>query len=73
MSFGELLIIGIICIVIYLARCLYISYPMDHKKVEINLLTLQIVICPLINTICALYLVHKNSDYKKSIEKLFND
>lgn len=73
MSFEELLIIGIICIVIYLASCFYISYRMDLKKVEINLLTLLIVICPLINTICALYLVHKNSDYKKSIEKLFND
>lgn len=73
MSFGELLIIGIICIVIYLASCFCISYRMDLKKVEINLLTLLIVICPLINTICALYLVHKNSDYKKSIEKLFND
>lgn len=71
MSFGELLIIGMICIVIYLASCFYISYRMDLKKVEINLLTL--LICPLINTICALYFVHKNSDYKKSIEKLFND
>lgn len=73
MSFGELLIIGIICIVIYLASCFYISYLMDLKHVEINLLTLFIVLCPLINTICALYFIHKNSDYKKSIEKLFND
>lgn len=73
MSFGGLLIIGLICIVIYLASCFYISYLMDLKHVEINLLTLFIVLCPLINTICALYFVHKNSDYKKSIEKLFND
>ena len=73
MSFGELLIIGLICIVIYLASCFYISYRMDLKKVEINLLTLLIVFCPLINTICALYLIHKNSDYKKSIRELFND
>lgn len=73
MSFEELLIIGLICIVIYFASCFYISYLMDLKNVEINLLTLFIVLCPLINTICALYFVHKNSDYKKSIEKLFND
>ena len=73
MSFGGLLIIGLICIVIYLASCFYISYLMDLKHVEINLLTLFIVLCPLINTICALYFIHKNSDYKKSIEKLFND
>lgn len=73
MSFGGLLIIGLICIVIYLASCFYISYLMDLKHVEMNLLTLFIVLCPLINTICALYFVHKNSDYKKSIEELFND
>ena len=73
MSFGGLLIIGLICIVIYLASCFYIGYLMDLKHVEINLLTLFIVLCPLINTICALYFIHKNSDYKKSIEKLFND
>lgn len=73
MSFEELFIIGMICIVIYLVSCFYISYRMDLKKVEINLLTLLIVICPLINTICALYFINKNSDYKKSIEKLFND
>nr|DAM10284.1 MAG TPA: hypothetical protein [Caudoviricetes sp.] len=73
MSFEELLIIGLFSVAIYLASCVYIGYRMDLKKVEINLLTLLIVICPLINTICALYFVHKNSDYKKSIEKLFND
>ena len=73
MSFGELLIIGIICIVIYLASCIYMGYRMDLKNVETNLLTILILVCPLVNTICALYLVHKNSDYKKSIEKLFND
>lgn len=73
MSFGELFIIGLICIVIYLASCFYISYRMDLKKVEINLLTLLILLCPLINTICVLYLLHKNSDYKKSIRELFND
>lgn len=73
MSFGELFIIGLICIVIYLASCFYISYRMDLKKVEINLLTILILMCPLVNTMCALYLIHKNSDYKKSIRELFND
>lgn len=73
MSFEVMFIGGLVCIVIYLASCCYISYLMDLKNVEINLLTLFIVLCPLINTICALYFIHKNSDYKKSIEKLFND
>lgn len=73
MSFGELLTIGLICIVIYLASCFYIGYRMDLKKVETNLLTILILMCPLINTICTLYLLHKNSDYKKSIKELFND
>lgn len=73
MSFGELLTIGLICIVIYLVSCAYIGCRMDSKNVEANLLTILILLCPLVNTVCALYLVHKNSDYKKSIEKLFND
>ena len=72
-SFDMLFFGGLFSIIIYLASCFYISYLMDLKNVEINLLTLFIVLCPLINTICALYFVHKNSDYKKSIEKLFND
>ena len=73
MSIEGLIIIGLFSIVIYLASCIYMGYRMDLKKVEINLLTLLIVICPLINTMCALYLIHKNSDYKKSIRELFND
>jgi hypothetical protein len=73
MSFGELLVIGFICIVIYLISCAYISYRMELKKVEANLLTISILLCPLVNTIYALYFLHRNSDYKKSIEKLFND
>lgn len=71
MSFEELLIIGLFSVAIYLASCVYIGYRMDFKNVETNLLT--ILMCPLVNTICALYLIHKNSDYKKSIKELFND
>lgn len=73
MSFDELFFIGIFSIIIYLISICYIGARMDLKKVETNLLTILILMCPLINTICALYLLHKNSDYKKSIEKLFND
>lgn len=71
MSFEELLIIGLFSVAIYLASCVYIGYRMDLKNVETNLLT--ILMCPLVNTICALYLIHKNADYKKSIKELFND
>ena len=73
MSIEGLIIIGLFSIVIYLASCIYMGYRMDLKNVETNLLTILILVCPLVNTICALYLIHKNSDYKKSIRELFND
>lgn len=60
-------------IVIYLVSCIYMGYRMDLKNIEINLLTILILMCPLVNTMFALYLIHKNSDYKKSIRELFND
>lgn len=72
MNFDELFFIGIFSIIIYLISICYISARMDAKGVEVNLLTISIL-CPILNTICALYFLHKNSDYKKSIEKLFND
>lgn len=73
MSFEVMLIGGIVCALIYFVSMGYISVRMDTKRVETNLLTILILLCPLVNTIIALYLLHKNSDYKKSIEKLFND
>ena len=70
----EVMLIGVIvCALIYFVSMGYISVRMDTKRVETNLLTILILLCPLVNTIIALYLLHKNSDYKKSIEKLFND
>lgn len=68
-----MLIGGIVCALIYFVSMGYISVRMDTKRVETNLLTILILLCPLVNTIIALYLLHKKSDYKKSIEKLFND
>lgn len=73
MSFDELFFIGIFSIIIYLISICYIGARIDAKGVEVNLLTISILLCPILNTICALYFLHKNSDYKKSIEKLFND
>lgn len=73
MSIEGLIIIRLFSIVIYLASCIYMGYRMDLKNVEANLLTILILVCPLVNTMCALYLIHKNSDYKKSIRELFND
>ena len=64
---------GLFSIIIYLVSCAYIGCRMDSKNVEANLLTIVILLCPVLNTIFALYFLHKNSDYKKSIEKLFND
>lgn len=73
MSFEVMLIGGIVCVLIYFVSIGYISDRMNTKRVEINLLTILILLCPLVNTIIALYLLHKNSDYKESIKELFND
>lgn len=73
MSFDVLFVGGLACIAIYLVSVSYIGVRMDTRKVETNLLTILILLCPLVNTIIALYFLHKNSDYKKSIERLFND
>lgn len=73
MNFGELVTVGVFSIIIYLISLCYISVRMDNNRVEVNLLTILILLCPILNTILALYFLHKNSDYKKSIKKLFND
>lgn len=73
MSFEVLFAGGLACIIIYIISMCYLSIRMDVKKVEINLLTILIVLCPLVNTIFALYFLHKDSDYKKSIKRLFDD
>lgn len=73
MSFELLLAIGLTCMAIYLASVFYLGVRMDNKQVETNLLIILILLCPIVNTLVAAYLLHKNSDYKKSLEKLFND
>mgnify|MGYP007027810227 FL=1 len=72
-SFDVLFFTGLFSILIYLASVCYIGARMDAKRVDVNLLTILILLCPVLNTIFALYFLHKNSDYKKSIEELFND
>lgn len=63
----------IILFIFYIFSIFYIEDRRVEKHVEANLLTLVITYCPIINTLIVIYLMHKNSDYKKSIEKLFND
>ena len=62
-----------ILLILYIFSILYMEDRREEKRVEANLLTLVISFCPIVNTILAIYFIHKNSDYKKSIEKLFND
>ena len=62
-----------ILLIFYLFSIFYIEDRREGNRVEVNLLTLVISFCPIVNTIFAIYFMHKNSDYKKSIEKLFND
>ncbi len=74
MSSSDVLAIAeLFSIIIYFVSVCYISNRMDVKRIEVNLLTILILLCPVLNTIFALYFLHKNSDYKKSIEELFND
>lgn len=62
-----------VLLIFYLFSIFYIEDRRVEKRIEANLLTLVITYCPIINTLIAIYLMHKNSDYKKSIKKLFND
>lgn len=73
MSFEVLFTGGLACIIMYIISMCYLGVRMDVKKVEVNLLTILIVLCPLVNTVFALYFLHKNSDYKQSIKRLFDD
>lgn len=62
-----------VLLIFYLFSIFYIEDRRVEKRIEANLLTLVITYCPIINTLIAIYLMHKKSDYKKSIEELFND
>lgn len=66
--------IGIfVLFIFYIFSIFYIEDRRVEKHVEANLLTLVITYCPIINTLIVIYFMHKKSDYKKSIKKLFND
>ena len=70
----PVIVIGsFILLIFYLFSIFYIEDRRVERRVEANLLTLVITYCPIINTLIAIYFMHKKSDYKKSIEKLFND
>ena len=62
-----------VLLVFYLFSIFYMEDRRVEKRVKANLLTLVIIYCPIINTVLMIYFMNKNADYKKSIEKLFND
>lgn len=62
-----------VLLVFYLLSIFYMEDRRVEKRVKANLLTLVIIYCPIINTVLTIYFMNKNADYKKSIEKLFND
>lgn len=62
-----------VLLVFYLLSIFYMEDRRVEKRVKANLLTLVIIYCPIINTVLMIYFMNKNADYKKSIEKLFND
>lgn len=63
----------VIVVILYIFSVFYMEDRREEKRVKANLLTLVISFCPIINTVLTIYFMNKNSDYKKSIEKLFND
>ena len=65
--------IAFVLLVFYLFSIFYMEDRRVEKRVKANLLTLVIIYCPIINTVLTIYFMNKNADYKKSIEKLFND
>ena len=70
----PVIVVGLfILFILYIFSIRYMEDRREGNRVEVNLLTLVITYCPIINTLIAIYFMHKNSDYKKSIEKLFND
>ena len=70
----PVIVVGLFILpIFYFFSIFYIEDRRVKKRVEANLLTLVITYCPIINTLIAIYFMHKKSDYKKSIEKLFND
>ena len=70
----PVIVVGLFILpIFYLFSIFYIEDRRVKKRVEANLLTLVITYCPIINTLIAIYFMHKKSDYKKSIKKLFND
>lgn len=70
----PVIVIGaFVLLVFYIFSIFYMEDHRVEKRVEANLLTLVIIYCPIINTVLTIYFMNKNSDYKKSIEKLFND
>ena len=70
----PVIVIGsFILLIFYLFSIFYIEDRRVEKRVEANLLTLVITYCPIINILIAIYFMHKKSDYRKSIKKLFND
>lgn len=62
-----------VLLVFYPFSIFYMEDRRVEKRVKANLLTLVIIYCPIINTVLTIYFMNKNADYKKSIEKLFND
>ena len=62
-----------VLLVFYLFSIFYMEDRRVEKRVKANLLTLVIIYCPIINTVLTIYFMNKSADYKKSIEKLFND
>ena len=70
----PVIVVGLfILFILYIFSIRYMEDRREGNRVEVNLLTLVISFCPIVNTIFAIYFMHKKSDYKKSIKKLFND
>lgn len=59
-------------VLIYIVSMVYIAIICDKKCVELNILTLFLIMCPVLNSLLSLYFLNKQAHYKESLERIFN-
>ena len=60
-------------LVIYLISSFTLANRCDQKQVPDNCLIWFLIMCPIINTILAIYFCYKHNNYKESLKILFSN
>lgn len=67
------ILIGLLLFLVWLITMILLVDICETKNVEINILTMFICFCPVINTVVYIYLISKDAHYKNSLKQLFNE